>query len=423
MKINFYLKRNKNKYALIYLKSWYLPGSTKAFVYSTKENVHEDFWDKSKQRAKKSRNYQHATEINVLLNRIEDACISAYYALKVKNNEAPSHELLRKELNKRLNRIEVGSFIDYARDLIDKRALQPEKYGAHTISSYKTAINKVEKYCKKERKGTSFRDITTSWLEGFQRYMYDQGSAKNTASTNWNKLKVFLNQASKDGLYTLNAHHDTDLAISYEPADKPFLTTDELMSIYALKLDKEIDIIVRDVFLLDAFSGGFRFRDLKNISDHNTIMLGDVEVIKIYTRKTQEMVYIPVEWYFKEFMEKYQGELPAMPAEPTFNRKIKDICRRAGITQDIEIRKSEAGQAKYVTVEKYTQITQYTARYSFATNLYLKNVKIRTIGIFLGHRKEETTRNYIKVKNIDAAQQLSKNTLFTEKPTVKLRSA
>ena len=416
MKNNFYLSKNKDGSALIVLKSWYLPKSL-PFVYSTKMNVPQTRWNAKTHRLKHTRDYPEAIELNALLNAIQQAFVSCYALHRAQSLEMPSHTQLRELMNARLNNKKQMNLIEFATELSESRAKQPEKYGAGTISKYKKCIKKIRIYGKDKRKSFSFNDIDRTWLEGFQRHLYDSGLARNSVAEVWAKLKVFLTQAEKQKLYQLNAHKDTNLAITYERADATFLSEHELMDMYELKLENDMDVIIRDLFLLDALSGGFRFGDLKNISHSNTIKLGDIDCIKIYTRKTSEMVYIPANWFFYEFVEKYSNNFPTLPSEKHFNFRIKKIAKAAGITEQIELRKNVGGRPVYVQLDKYESISQYTARYSFATNLYLNEVDIKTISTILGHKKIETTMGYIKAKQIHTANMLHKNKGFTQKPT------
>ncbi|UVV52623.1 hypothetical protein NXY15_24270 [Bacteroides thetaiotaomicron] len=58
-------------------------------------------------------------------------------------------------------------------------------------------------------------------------------------------------------------------------------------------------------------------------------------------------------------------------SDPTFNNNIRNICRKAGITEAVKVFKA----GKEVEGEKWEFVSSHTARRSFATNLYLRGVR------------------------------------------------
>lgn len=77
--------------------------------------------------------------------------------------------------------------------------------------------------------------------------------------------------------------------------------------------------------------------------------------------------------------------------DPTFNNNIRNICRKAGITEAVKVFKA----GKEVEGEKWEFVSSHTARRSFATNLYLRGADLYSISQMMGHASVEMTQNYL----------------------------
>ncbi len=78
-------------------------------------------------------------------------------------------------------------------------------------------------------------------------------------------------------------------------------------------------------------------------------------------------------------------------SDPTFNNNIRNICRKAGITEAVKVFKA----GKEVEGEKWEFVSSHTARRSFATNLYLRGADLYSISQMMGHASVEMTQNYL----------------------------
>ena len=60
-------------------------------------------------------------------------------------------------------------------------------------------------------------------------------------------------------------------------------------------------------------------------------------------------------------------------------------------------------------MKKYERISSHTARRSFATNMYKRGYPIYYLMQIIGHKKESTFLNYIKVTNEEAVKIITMN--------------
>ena len=79
-----------------------------------------------------------------------------------------------------------------------------------------------------------------------------------------------------------------------------------------------------------------------------------------------------------------------------FNRKIKEVCRIAGITDMYSLERTKGGYLQIITKKKYTFISSHTARRSFMTNFYLQTKDLQATSKFACHTSIKTTEIYLK---------------------------
>ena len=121
---------------------------------------------------------------------------------------------------------------------------------------------------------------------------------------------------------------------------------------------------IRDVFLLCCYSG-LRLGDALNINPSNIDENGR---LRIKTSKTGFTVVIPKSDVLNAILKKYKNQIPYY-SSVVFNRKIKEICRKAGIIQEVFIKKSSKGRQLTVKLKKYELVSSHTGRRSFAVCL------------------------------------------------------
>ncbi len=408
--------------SLILLKTWdILTESGKPTVFSINEKISKSHWDSDKGRALKS--YQQSTWLNALLAKYETKALDFIRQCQVTNERPPTSFELKAHLQAFKAQIsgkakpaetDTSFFAIFA-----KVTAEIKKTGADTWKHYASTMRGVQTFVKEKRLSTEWQALDADWFAAYQEWLFAKGDNQNTVTGKWKRIKRVLNYAKDAGLYQGAQHHRRSLSMSFQKADEIYLTTDELMALYQLDVSHTTLEKTRDTFLLDSFAAGFRFGDLSGLGEGKIINLNDRQALKLHTGKTDTAVITPGSWYLDEFLEKYKGRFPKRLTNQVYNRNIKKICKLAGITQPTTLRKNIAGKNTEVTKPKYMWATQYTGRYSFATNLKLSGVDIKFISILLGHKKVATTETYIKANELDTAMAMSNIAFFTTKPEPK----
>ncbi|MCX6248603.1 MAG: tyrosine-type recombinase/integrase, partial [Bacteroidetes bacterium] len=170
-----------------------------------------------------------------------------------------------------------------------------------------------------------------------------------------------MNEALQDNLTTNRDHQKRDFKVLKEDADTIFLTEAEIKTLYEMKIDLPEYKRVRDMFVLNCYTG-LRHSDWGKVSK-DKIHDGKLHV---RTQKTNEPVIIPVKPLVKEILEQYGTiQIP-------LNQKTNDALRWIG--QKAHDKKLGNGN-----FQKWREIRTHTARRSFATNAYLAGIPMRDI--------------------------------------------
>ena len=98
-----------------------------------------------------------------------------------------------------------------------------------------------------------------------------------------------MNEANEDNLTTNQDHHKRDFKIIKEDVETVYLTLADIEALYNMKIELPGKRKVRDIFVLNCFTG------LRH-SDRDKVSFDNIHENKLYikTQKTKEPVIIPV---------------------------------------------------------------------------------------------------------------------------------
>lgn len=431
--LNYYLKDKSKDITLLYLVGFH----RKRFKISTKQNVYVKTWDAAKQRCVISTAYtdrinRAGRRLNKFLDNL-DKNITEYFtkcpfhADDVSYFGAPEYlkkcvqtvidDMLQSERIENEKKVitPLQFFQSYVKNMPDRIDIRTGRYIAErTIGHHRTVLKRFQSFFGETHINddfgvfdTRFQALFTNWAYKSKNYHY------NTIPTSFSILKVWLNEAARQGLI------HNDIYKSYPSksvaVDNIYLTEDEITRIYLLDVPALINkgIIdpkstveaTRDLFIIGCWTG-LRQSDLSHLEK----ALFDVEAqkITIITEKTNEKVIIPMHPYVKALYLKYKGSFPKMCYKSRYNEHLQELGRLAGINEEVIINENMGGKVKTIKYLKYQMIKSHTARRSFATNLYRKGAPTYAIMKLTGHTTEANFLKYIKVSKEENAQMMRK---------------
>ncbi len=405
------LKRKDNTHR-IYLRYTY---NRKFILLAIDNNVSVDGadWNSRTGRVRKSTNCELKNSIldeaeidlekivlQVIHQKKEPTLLNVRIEFYKAKNEYQSDEAKPKKQDERKFLKDFNDFIKYKKSL--------DKISNETIKTYTTTYNKLSLFQQKTSYFLHYDTINKDFYFKFLKYLREEGLFDNSVDKHIKNVKLFM-------YYALEMEkHNNNLFQTFKrtrtKADFVALDTDELQKLYYdYKPTNLNDKQIRDTFLLGCTTG-LRFGDLTKLTSGNFIIKRDkitneiIETasdsyIKVPTQKTTEFVNVPLNPFICNFINEYDIE----KKDPTFlkhipqvfNRKIKTICREAGIRSKVKVSKKKNSALISEEKEKCDFVSSHTMRRTFITIL-ANMTQITNIQAVSGHKNIKVLTDYIK---------------------------
>jgi integrase len=418
---------------------------------STGERVNPKYWNYEVHRATAKRNFFDPAELNQRLTNIETAVNDIYRRL-INDGITVTPDCIRTEMdkleylfpNKAAKPIKTAlapkpetNFIPFIENFIKTVTFvykngSPYPVNQRTKQKYATSL-KVLKEFSAETGLTRFDQIDRDFYEKFISYMQSaiwyseevngilvtKRYSQNTIGKYVANLKTFLQHATEAGINTNMDFKNRKFAVPSEDVEKIYLRESELMALYKLNLSSFPGLeAARDLFLVGCYTA-LRYSDYTNIQPENIVSTDQGSVIKISTQKTGQRVVIPLHQVVREILQKYNNHLPKAISNQKTNDHLKELGKRAGITEKVSITKMTGGVRRTVTRSKYELISSHTARRTGATNMYLAGIPAHSIMKITGHKSEQSFISYLRFDEEDNALILQNNPYFQAKSNLK----
>jgi hypothetical protein len=437
--------------AKFYLNHPYLPGTqtlkksevpidlkfsidrTKRFTIATGERIKPKYWDK-KEKAVKSTYVGHI-DINRHLSEMKERALQVWRSNKLK----PTGELreLIKTALKGEPTAQKKTVIEAVKLFIAQYEREKEKT---TVGRYRVLLNKLTAF----NPDLTFEQLDHNFYDAFKTFLYD--------SPNPVYSHCHLEYDLDSGVWIVRANEPErspdfydhpvplmdDVVFKYivqikticgwaeqrgyavHPAFRLFeiikreyrpisVTLEELERIESLPLPKHLDI-ARDYFSIECRTGQ-RISDIKRFSK---LQLQDdnwVFTPKKGNRTSAKTVNLPLVGYSYPALlifKKYNYQLPKL-SEQNLNYSIKEVCKRAGINEEIFIERWAGSKHIRIHGKKYEFLSTHTGKKTFITVLANEGVPLLTISQLTQTSVRTIEKHYlgmIDVKNV--ADQLRK---------------
>lgn len=277
-----------------------------------------------------------------------------------------------------------------------------KKKGKH-FSLYRNLLEHFLNY--QDNIGRSFKtnQIGREEIDGFVRYLHIDKELKiSTIKSMVTKLKYLLGKAYLNGWAVDDSYSDAKVRES----DSTFiyLSEKEIARIYYYDDLTPKQEEIRDMFIVGCMTGQ-RYSDYSRLSADN--IKGDN--VHILQQKTKNKAVIPMTDYVREIFSKYGGKMPKARCIQYFNKAIKQICKKVGLTELIVYEEEQADRIVMVRKPKYEMISSHTARRTFATNMIRNNIPSNKIMKCTGHKTSSCFDRYDRMTLEDNARALAGN--------------
>ena len=304
---------------------------------------------------------------------------------------------------------EEFNLVSYAEHWLHRRK-DSGQFSGQTIRNNKQHVRRLREYAEQDKRfATEFDDITFRWFDGFVEWLYNQNLSQNTVSKTIADFKQIMQAAFDDEVSMNGIHTSKRVNVKWASSDKIHLNESELKKIARTEIPTDTLKRARDTMLIACYTGQ-RVSDWRKLNKENVREVDGVQYFTFRQKKGQKKeVWIPISPFVRSLMDQYDWEMP-MGSEQKFNVAIKEVCKLAGIDQEVSILKH--GKVKKVErVPKYTQISSHTARRSFITNAIQAGVNKDLLMKVTGNTPK-TIDTYNKTTSQQAAIILSEDEFF-----------
>jgi integrase len=420
-KVRFYLRQSNaprvtSIFMMVHFGAFHHTKTKKKYLplkYSIGESISPAHWNTSICRARERTYYPHYTLLNIRLRLLENMVLC--FILDLKNrNIIPTRKRLQEMLDTKLQRVTgrkswetLCSFTDFMAQHIEM-IFQSKAIG--TINQYRNTLRILNEYSKETGRTLEFEDINMEFHANFRKYMHSKGYTNAYLSNQIRIIRTFMNEATELGYNKQTTFKSRKFSCPIPEAVKIYLTEAEINKIQHLPIDNNVVLsAVRDLFIIGCHTG-LRYSDLIRLNPAN--FNEKEKLLRIITKKTNDLVYIPLRKDMLDICKRYNYTMPHVN-NMVFNSNIKQIACMAGIEDDVERITYTGGHKKIDIVKKYKLISAHTARRSFATNAFLANVPTIAIMRITGHRTEKSFMKYIRITGENNARQLLSHPHFS----------
>lgn len=249
-----------------------------------------------------------------------------------------------------------------------------------------------------------WEDVDSAYYFRLVQRMNAERYSKNYQGSVIAKLKTVMSEGEK-----LKYHSNQEYKTFNKPSnqvDSVYMTQEELDRIWALELTDALEQKARDMFIIGCYTGA-RWEDYSTFSLDNI----DGKEFRYIQRKTGARVTIPLSPRLKATLKRNGGHAPLI-GDIVFNRTIKVVCMRAGITDAVQVRESKGDAYEHKTVPKYKMVSSHTCRRTMCTLLDKAGVPHKNIMVISGHKSLASFERYLRQTSKDVEESLAKVKFF-----------
>lgn len=325
-------------------------------------------------------------------------------ALKIVSTHNSENQ--KRDYINRLVQSQPKSGVLFSEFIIDTVKRKEKRMGQSYARNYYTLLFHLANFSEKNKASIYTNSVNELFLDDFVIYLEEQNLKLTYIKTIISLVKAMIKKAGTYG-YSVDPSYD-DFEIEEEVPFSVYLSMNEITRIYYFKGLTKKQEQIRDLFVVGCLTA-LRYSDYSTLTSENFI---DNFIVKV-TKKTNKKVIIPLHDYVKEIYNKYECEVSKNLCIQHFNRYIKLICKKIGLTNEIIYSYTRGGKLVTEKKEKWELISSHTARRSAATNMYLTGrMKTYEIMSLTGHTTEKSFFRYIKITAEDTAKQIAGDSFF-----------
>jgi integrase/recombinase XerD len=264
-------------------------------------------------------------------------------------------------MEKKNKRINFFDFIEAKRRILTRHD--------STGGQYQSQINKLREF----QSVIFLHDLNHDFFNRYKAFLKDRGNEGNTIWNAFKFLRNFVKRAYNDSLIDKYPFINYEFP-KYKAKGKIYLSDEDILKVEAFARVCPDTLKDAAVWFLIGCNTGLRMADMEAFNKRENIIGGRLIVA---TKKTGEMVGMPVEGKLKEYFEMVNYK-PIPFDRQIFSKLIKVVAKSVGIEKKVH---------------------PHLFRHSFAMKLANSGVSQEVAAKLLGHRDMRATQTYYRISN------------------------
>lgn len=398
--IGFRLKSKENKQVSIYI--YFRPANSKVVSARTGQTINPSDWSSSKKKAKTTD--PHLINLNTTLTSL-----GKFISQALNNDQRYGIEINNRWLNNQVDEFsnkvpqnDQSYLIHFLDEVIESLHYKKANDGSQglkpgTIKGYNTFRGVLMSFEESISLRLKFNNLDENLAEDFLKWMIDEKKyAKSQVGRLMMRLKSLLKEAVLKNIPVSINPEIIGKGFNYKPEKIiNVITEEEFIKISQLKdLSESIDNVRK--WILIGLMVGQRVSDLLSLNKHQIRFdESSIAMIDVKQAKGGTVVTVPVKNEIVVSILKHK--FPYRISDQNFNKYMKEVCKKAGLTDVVTGYKFNALSKRKELVEKpkYELLASHDLRRSFATYHYDKGMPVAYIMKITGHKRESTFYEYI----------------------------
>jgi integrase/recombinase XerD len=265
-----------------------------------------------------------------------------------------------------------------------------------TASSYKCAINSIQKFTTKDLK---YSDITLDWVKKYEVHLLSEEKTRTTIKFYIGCLRAIMNEGKGLRIITEAQYPfgKGKFEIKTGTGRKLALTLNQINKLLKHPLRTNNERRMRDLWFFSYLTNGINFNDMLRLK-YKDIAGGEIHFHRqktIRTTRDQKEISATLLPEMKQIIKKWGNADQKLDNYifPFLSKDMDAVTEKKNIQNVIRLCNKKMKEISKAL--KYDTISTYTARHSYATVLKRSGANIAFISESLGHSDLRTTENYL----------------------------
>jgi site-specific recombinase XerD len=398
MTYSFLLKNIQNSIGVVYVS---INLDDKEYLLKTPLRISNEMWDSQRQ-SPKNIYLKFSKKLNVCLNRLRVA-----FAIYVKECQIGKKKTSIVTLTRIIKKCTAHESYHYPNNsllfYIDNY-LQSRRHllNESTYRRYLVFIRFLERYEGYICKNLFIEDINSAFVKDFLDFGRKELYSDSTLFRTIYFVRTILNYLEKRGIRTYV--YELELPREKKVQKLVTLSEDELIRIKRMIIPENLKA-ARDWLIISCYTGQ-RISDFMTFNSDMFELIEDIQCIAFVQQKTSKNVLLPLHPAIQTIITKYEGRFPPKISFNTYNKKIKEIVKLAGIIKLVKARKRKGFRVCESYIPKWEVVSSHIGRRSFASNFYGK-IPTALLMETTGHSSEQMFHHYVNQVDYERTKFLS----------------